>query len=102
MGGAGLALAIASNVFQNVGYLNLKSVLAPHGLSPTEIRAALAGARNAKLIADEGLQDKVYEMIVKTISLVYVLAIAGSCMLLLAGLAMKWEKVCQSQETRIK
>ena len=93
IGGFAITLAIATSLFQNVGYSNLESVLGPNGFSAAEIRAALAGTRNAISDADGGLQIAALDIVVNTISLEYTLAIAGSCMLFLAGLAMKWEQV---------
>lgn len=93
IGGFAITLAIATSIFQNVGYSKLEALLGPKGFSPADIRTALAGTRNTLDGADAGLQEAVLDVVVKTISLEYTLAIAGSCMLLLAGLAMKWERV---------
>lgn len=73
-----LGLAIASCIFQTKGFQKLEAVLSGTGYSRGEIQAAIAGAQSQILqTASPELRERCVDAIVKTISDVWIMAIAA-------------------------
>jgi hypothetical protein len=93
-GGGAVALAIAGTVFQNVGFLNLRSALSGRGYTSGEIHAALAGGYSVIISnSTEEVREITSDSIGKTIANVYGISISGAAVVLAVGLLMRWEKV---------
>jgi hypothetical protein len=82
-----IGLAIASCIFQSLGFQRLKEVLAQTEYSDAQIQAAIAGARSELLHnATPELRAKCVDAIVKTIGDVWVMAIAAGALWTLCSL----------------
>lgn len=94
IGSVAISLSIAGSIFQNLGYSFLKDALLDYDFSDAELRAALAGAQSAILAHGDG---KVVELaigaIVKTISRIFAMVIAGGALTLVSSVFMKREKL---------
>lgn len=94
IGSTAIALSIASMIFQNVGYINLRDALAGRGFSEGEIRGALAGAASSILEGgDQEILGLAINSIVETMSNIWVLIIAAGALSVVVGALMKREKL---------
>ncbi|GFG25839.1 putative HC-toxin efflux carrier TOXA [Aspergillus udagawae] len=82
-----IGLAIASCIFQSLGFQRLKGALAGTGYSDAQIHAAIAGARSELLRnATPELRAKCVDAIVRTIGDVWVMVIAAGALWTLSSL----------------
>ncbi|CAG8962041.1 hypothetical protein HYFRA_00005083 [Hymenoscyphus fraxineus] len=97
LGGGALALSIAGNIFQNVGFNTLQSALQGRDYSSDEIRSALAGGYSA-IISNSTAEVRTIasDAIGQTIGKVYGISVSGSAVVLVVGLLMRWEKLKMS------
>jgi hypothetical protein len=94
IGSVAISLTIAGAIFQNIGYIYLKDALLEYNFSEAELRAALAGAQSAILAHGDGsVVDLAIAAIVKTISRIFALVIAGGALALVSAGFMKMEKL---------
>jgi hypothetical protein len=94
IGSIAISLTIAGSIFQNLGYSFLKDALQEYNFSDADLRAALAGAQSAILAHGDGrVVDLAIGAIVKTISKIFALAIAGGSLTLVSAVFMKREKL---------
>lgn len=94
IGSVAISLTIAGAIFQNIGYIYLKDALLEYNFSDAELRAALAGAQSAILAHGDGsVVDLAIAAIVKTISRIFALVIAGGALTLVSAGFMKMEKL---------
>ncbi|KAI8954506.1 MFS general substrate transporter [Xylaria longipes] len=94
IGGQVIALATAGQIYQSLGVRNLSAVLAGHGFSDTEIHGAVAGAQSMLFMQLQGeLRDQAIRAITQAMQITVVLVPIAGGVMLLAGLAMKREKV---------
>lgn len=94
IGSIAISLSIAGSIFQNVGYNNLKTALAGYDFTESDIRSALAGAQSAILsMGDSTVSGLAIDAIVKTISTLFIMIIAGGAVTMAAGLFMRREKL---------
>lgn len=92
------SLAISGSIFQNLAYRHLLSVFHQAGLTFVEadVRAAVAGTKS-KVFEDleSSVRIEAVAAIVKSISTVYSLCLASSVLLVIASLALRWERLFQ-------
>lgn len=93
IGSTAIALALAGNIFQNVGLNNLKSALSGYPFSEDMLRAALGGVQSAISTAPQEVQQKVTQAIVHTVADDFGLLIAGGALMLIGSMFFKWEKL---------
>jgi hypothetical protein len=94
IGSVAISLTIAGAIFQNIGFIYLKDALLEYNFSDAELRAALAGAQSAILAHGDGIVvDLAIAAIVKTISRIFALVIAGGAFTLVSACFMKMEKL---------
>ena len=94
IGSMAIALAIAGTIFQNVGFNNLKSMLAGYGFPDAELKGALAGAESALATSkDPRVPQLLVEAVIKTIATDYILQIVGGALVVLTSLLMRWERI---------
>jgi hypothetical protein len=94
VGGFLIGLTLAGTIFENRGFHNLTSALAGSGLSPADIRQALAGFKNNNFIqSNPEFKAKAIDGIASAISDGYAVAIAAGCISTITALLMKREKL---------
>jgi hypothetical protein len=99
IGGVMVTLTIGSTVFQNAGYKELSKALEGRGFSPIELHAALAGQKSA-ILQSAGPEVKALALaaIIKTIGNEFTLVIAAGCLVVIAALLMKRERLALKME----
>lgn len=94
IGSLAIALSIAGSIFQNVGFSDLKAVLAAYNFSDADIRNALAGAQSAILTqGDETVIGIAVTSIASTISKLFAMIIAAAALIIVSSVFMKREKL---------
>jgi len=94
IGSTAIALSIASMIFQNVGFNNLRTALAGRGFTEAEIRGALAGAKSSILTSDNvEVLGLAINAIVETMSQIWILIIVAGALSVVCGALMKREKL---------
>ena len=95
IGSIAMALSIAAALFQNLGYQNLRSVLATYEFNEGDLRSALAGIESDEVfLAGSVVRGLSIAAIVKTMGQIYYMVIAAGVTVLVCALQMKrpWEK----------
>ncbi|KAI1197051.1 major facilitator superfamily domain-containing protein [Nemania serpens] len=94
IGGQVIALATAGQIYQSLGVRNLSALLAGRGFSDSDIHGAVAGAQSTLFTELTGeLRDQAIRAITQAMDMAVVLVPVAGGVMLLAGLAMKREKV---------
>jgi len=94
IGTTAIALSIASSIFQNVGYIKLRTALEGYSFGPAELRAALGGAQSTILDGgDAKVRMLAIDAIVDTMSQIWILTIVAGAVSIVSGLLMKREKL---------
>ena len=93
IGGVTVALSIAGNIYQNIGFIKLREALALYNFSDSELREALGGATSAILENQGTVSDQALAAIVTTISQIWVMIIAAGALCFVSSLCMKREKL---------
>ncbi|KAK5687092.1 hypothetical protein LTS10_001229 [Elasticomyces elasticus] len=94
LGTTALALAIASCLFQNLGFNFLKDALTDYDLDDSFLRAALGGAASAQLqSAPPEVVRITVETVAYTIARVFGTCIAVGALLAVSSVFMTWEKL---------
>lgn len=93
VGSSAVSLAIVGCIYQNVGMARLGSALAPFDLPQSAIDAALGGAASGMAMATPQERDAAVGAIVATIRDCFGIIMANGAIMLLAGLALKWERL---------
>jgi hypothetical protein len=94
IGTIAIGLAIAGSLFQNLGFHELKSAFAGRGFPDDYVRSALAGSISPVFAsADEEVVHVAVVAVAKTIRKVFSMLAAGSAMVVVSSLLMKFEKV---------
>ena len=93
IGGVTIALSIAGNIYQNVGFIKLREALALYNFSDSELREALGGATSAILENQGTVRGQALAAIVTTISQIWVMIIAAGALCFVSSLCMKREKL---------
>ncbi|KAJ3577709.1 hypothetical protein NPX13_g2858 [Xylaria arbuscula] len=94
IGGQGIALAIAGQIFQSLSVKNLSDTLAGRGFSDSEIRGAIAGAQSMLFMQLTGeLRDQAIRAITHAMQKTMILVPIAGGIMILAGLGMKRERI---------
>lgn len=93
LGSVTIALSIAGNIYQNVGFIELRNTLVQYNFSNTELRDALGGATSAILGSQGSIRNLALSAIATTISKIWIMAIAAGALCFLGALCMKKEKL---------
>ena len=94
IGTIAVALAMGGSLFQNLGFAALKNALAQYQLPDAAIWSTLAGSESQILKGgDPELAQTAIQTVAHTISRLYGIVIGGGAAMLVASLAMRWEKV---------
>ncbi|KAJ5813722.1 Major facilitator superfamily domain general substrate transporter [Penicillium pulvis] len=94
IGGQVIALAIASQIYQEVAIKNLSTVLAGKSYSQQEIQSAVAGAQSTMFDNLSGeLRDKAIVAITDAMKMTFVMVPVAGAIMLIAALCMKNEKL---------
>ncbi|KAI1189568.1 major facilitator superfamily domain-containing protein [Nemania serpens] len=94
IGGQVIALATAGQIYQSLGVRNLSTLLAGRGFSDFDIHGAVAGAQSTLFTELTGeLRNQAILAITQAMDMAVVLVPVAGGVMLLAGLAMKREKV---------
>lgn len=94
IGAVAICLAVASSIYQNVGYDKLADALAAYHVPPAILRDALGGAASSVTAqAPPATIALALNAIIDTIALEYLLVLAAGVVCLISALAMRWEKL---------
>ena len=94
IGTVAISLSIAGNIFQNVGFINVRNALVSYDISEAEIRAALGGAQSIILSAgDPTMRKLALDAIVKTMQSIWILSLTGGAVIVVCGVLMRPEKL---------
>jgi Na+/melibiose symporter-like transporter len=94
IGSGAICLSIAGNVFQNVGFINVRNALASYDISESEIRAALGGAQSVVLsTGDANMRKLALDAIVQTLQSIWILSLTGGAVVVVCGVLMRSEKL---------
>jgi MFS family permease len=94
IGGTTICLIMAVLIFESAAVRNVDGVLAGQGFSEDQIRAAVAGTRSVIFEKLSGeLKTQVIAGITKAIQTSFILVIVAGAMIVVSGVAMKWEKL---------
>ncbi|TGJ79205.1 hypothetical protein E0Z10_g9565 [Xylaria hypoxylon] len=92
IGGQGIALAIAGQIYRSTGFNGLSRVLTGHNYSESEIQGALAGAQSELFGNLTGeLREKAIVAITDAMKVTIVLVPVAGGVMLVTALFMKWE-----------
>ncbi|CAG8907133.1 unnamed protein product [Penicillium egyptiacum] len=94
IGGQVIALAVAGQIYRSRAIENLRSTLAGHGYSYSEIWSAVAGAQSTLFEELEGtLWDRAIDAISQAMRMTFVLVPVAGAVMFVAAMFMKWEKL---------
>jgi MFS family permease len=95
IGTGAICLSIAGNIFQNVGFINVRNALASYSISESEIRAALGGAQSVILSStgDATMRKLALDAIIQTMQSIWILSLTGGAVVLVCGILMRPEKL---------
>lgn len=89
-----IVLPLASSIFQNVGFRNLRRALAERGFTEQQLRQVLAGTRSETLQqANPQVRSLALKAITAAMDDVYILIIVAGTIALLASFLMKRERL---------
>ncbi len=93
IGSITIALSIAGNIFQNVGFLELNNALKQFNFTEADIRDALGGATSSILSNQGQARDLALDAIVTTISKIWIMSISAGALCFVCACLMKREKL---------
>ncbi|KAJ0114861.1 HC-toxin efflux carrier TOXA [Diaporthe amygdali] len=94
IGGQVIALAISGQIYQSTAIKNLSRALAGNGFTQQEIRGAVAGAQSDLFKELEGeLREKALVAVTEAMQMAFVLVPVAGCVMLIAAVCMKREKL---------